>query len=82
MHLLKITNHISGLLPKEQAMRKSSICFGLAIPMLGAPPALSLPRLTDTALDYFLMPLLGYLTIIVTAQLLALVRRQRAGAKA
>lgn len=46
-------------------------CGAFAALLAGASPALAAPRLTDGPADFVLMPLLGYLLLIGSAQAVA-----------
>lgn len=57
-------------------MRKASIVALTGALLVGsATPLLAAPRLTNGPADYVLMPLLGYLALLVAAQLIARCRR-------
>lgn len=52
--------------------------FALALALAEATPALAgMPRLTSGPLDYFLMPLLGYVSLLALARLAGLLRLRR-----
>ena len=58
---------------KERVMqiaKSITLQAGLALLFL-ATPAAAMPRLTGGAVDYFLMPFIGYCSLIVVAQCLA-----------
>jgi hypothetical protein len=79
MHVENFTKCIirSPFSKKERAMRKVGFGLGIvAATLVSAAPAMamSLPRLTGGAADYVLMPLLGYLGLVVLAQAVALIR--------
>ena len=52
--------------------RMTPWCSAIAAVLVGASPALAVPRLTHGPADFVLMPLLGYLLLISGAQVVAL----------
>jgi hypothetical protein len=65
---------------KEQTMKSMSIaCLALILVAGAAPAQAALPRLAGNGLDYVLMPLLGYLTLVIASWLLDLPARLRGG---
>lgn len=57
-------------------MSRSAVAV-LALVLGSASPALAVPRLMQSPADYFLMPFLGYLSIVALAQLVARLRRNQ-----
>ena len=53
-------------------MGRKGVGLSVLLLVLGASPALALPRLTQGPGDYFLMPLLGYLALVAVPRFLVL----------
>ena len=56
---------------------RNPICLTLLLTATATPAAAALPRLVESGLDYLLMPLLGYLSLVVIGWLLELPLRLR-----